>query len=63
MGLVIVMKKIAINEEIDNAIYVVYDKNHRYVDCISIYTPVIQYLNENPQIKFVERVEIYDDIL
>ena len=57
------MKKIAINEEIDNAIYVVYDKNHRYVDCISIYTPVIQYLNENPQIKFVERVEIYDDSL
>ena len=53
------MKKIAINEEIDNAIYVVYDKNHRYVDCISIYTPEIQYLNKNPQIQFLERVENY----
>lgn len=55
------MKFVKINEEFDTEIYVVYDEKHRYIECISIHTPVDEYLKSNPIAKFVEKVHIYDE--
>ena len=57
------MERIKINYETVEAVYIIYDKKHKYIDTLAPETNIQQYMEENPEAGFYEKLPIFDTII
>lgn len=59
----VIMEKLKINYETVKEIYIVYDEKHKFLEILHIDTNINEYLAENKNAKYCEKMPIEDIII
>ncbi len=57
------MERIKINYETVQAVYIIYDEKHRYMDTLSPDTDIKLYMSETPEAKYYDKLPIFDTVI
>lgn len=58
-----VMEKLKIDYETVNEIYIIYDEKHKFLEILHIDTDINEYLAENENAKYYEKIPIEDIVI
>lgn len=59
----VIMEKLKINYETVKEIYIVYDEKHKFLEILHIDTNINEYLAENKNAKYCEKMPIEDIVI